>query len=136
MQSIPGDTCDRMWVCPYTYKIPRTSEKSPVPTSLLTVQLHMPNRNFVVATNTQVTVTFCFHNSALSCFILYEIFDILQQQETLFCGCTNLRPHVQIKISKSNHSCKRECTCELTLVHQFLPGMDWICSLGTSILSL
>ena len=47
---------------------PPTSEKSPVTTSSLTVQLHMPNRNNVVATATLVTVTFCFHNSVLSCF--------------------------------------------------------------------
>ena len=30
-----------------------------------------------------VTVIFCFHNSVLSFFILNEIFDMLQQQETL-----------------------------------------------------
>jgi len=30
-----------------------------------------------------VTVTFCFHNSALSFFILNELFDMLQYQETL-----------------------------------------------------
>ena len=107
------ETCTIARACPQTCKIPRTSEKSPVPTSLLTVQLHTPNRNYVVATAILVTVTFCFHNSALSWFILNEIFDMLQQQETLFCGYTNLRSHVQIQISNSNHSCKRGCTCEL-----------------------
>ena len=76
------------------------SEKSPVPTSLSTAQSHMQNRNYVVATATQVTVTFCLHNSALSCFILYELLDMLQQQETPFCGYTNLGSHMQIQISK------------------------------------
>ena len=129
MQSMPGDTCDRTCAYPHPCKIPRTREKSPVPTSLLTVQSHMPNRNHVVATATPVTITSCFHNSALSCFILNEIFDMLQQQETLFCGYTNHGSHVQIQISKSNHSCKRGCTCELTLLHQFLPGMDCLCEI-------
>ena len=41
----------------------------------------MPRRNFVVATARLVTVTFCFHNSSLPCFVLNEIFDMLQQQE-------------------------------------------------------
>ena len=57
--------------------------KIAVPTSLLAVQSHVPNRNYVVATATLVTVMFCFHNSALSCFILNEIFDMLQYQEAL-----------------------------------------------------
>ena len=48
-------------------KSPSTSKKSSVLTSLLTVQSHMPNRNFVITTATLVTVIFCFHNSALSC---------------------------------------------------------------------
>ena len=51
---MPRDTCDRMCACPHTCKIPRISEKSPVRTLLLTVQLHMPNRNYVVATATLV----------------------------------------------------------------------------------
>ena len=53
-------------------------------TSLSTVQSHMPNRGFVVATAVLVTVPFCFHNSALSFFILNETFGMLQQQETLY----------------------------------------------------
>ena len=48
---------------------PRKSEKSPVPTLLSTVQVHMPNRNFVVATARLVAVTFGFHHSAIRCFI-------------------------------------------------------------------
>ena len=70
----------------HTCKTPSTSKKAPVPKSLSTVQSHMPNRNCVVATPIPVTVNFCFHNSALSCFSLKETFDILQQQETLYCG--------------------------------------------------
>ena len=79
LQSVPGDMCDRTFTYPQTCKIPSTSEKSPMPTSLSTVQSHMPNRNFVVTTATLVTVTFCFHNSALSCFVLNQRFDMLQQ---------------------------------------------------------
>ena len=59
-----------------THEITCTSEKSPVPTTLSPMQLHMPNRNFVVATATLVTVTLFFHNSALSCSALNETFDI------------------------------------------------------------
>ena len=68
-QSIPGGTCDRTSSCPRRCKTPSTSEKSPAQTSLSAVQSQMPNRNFVVATATQVTIIICFHNSA-SCFIL------------------------------------------------------------------
>ena len=80
-QFVPGNTYDRTCACPHTCKIPSTSENSPVPTSLSIVQLHMPNRYLDVATATQVTVTFYFKNSALSCFILNETFDKLQQQK-------------------------------------------------------
>ena len=123
---MPGDTCNCTCACLQRCKIPRTSAKSPVAGSLLTVQSHKRNRNYVVVTTTQVTVAFCLHNSALFYSILNELFDMLQQQETLFCGYKNPGSHVQIQISKSNHSCKRRCTCELTLVHQFPPGMDCI----------
>ena len=68
------DTCDCMCTCPHTCQIPCTSEKSPVPTSLSTLQSHMPNRSFIVATATLVTVTFCFQNSAVLCFIQNETF--------------------------------------------------------------
>ena len=105
---------------------PQHGGKSPVPTSLSTVQSHVPIGNFVVATGTLVTVTFCFHNSALCCFALNEMFDMLQQEEILYFGSTNLASHAQFQIIKSNHSCKRGCTCEVPLVLQFHPGMDWI----------
>ena len=101
---MPGGKCDCTCACPHTCKIPCTSENSPIPTSLLTVQSHMPNRNDVVATATQVTVTFCFQKYVLSCFILNKIFDMLLQQETLLCRYTNLGSHVQIQISRSNLS--------------------------------
>ena len=45
---------------------------------LSTVQSHIPNRNFVVAAATQVTVTLCFHKSVLTCFTLNETFGMLQ----------------------------------------------------------
>ena len=69
---------------------------------------------------TLVTVTFCFHNSALSCFILKEPSDMFQQQGTLHYGYTNLGSHVSFQTIKS----KQGCTCELMLLRQFLPGMD------------
>jgi len=110
----------------HTCKIPCTSQISPLPTSLVTVRSHVPNRNYVVTTATLVSVIFCFHNSILSCFILNEIFDMLQKQKA-FCGYTNLASHMQIQINKSNHSCKQGCMCELMFIHQCIQGMD--CSL-------
>ena len=76
-QSMSGDTCDRTCSRPRTCKISSSSEKSPMPTSLSTIQLHMPNRNFFGATATLVTVNFCCHSRALTCFILNETFDLL-----------------------------------------------------------
>ena len=100
-----------------------TSEKSPVPTLLSTVQLDMPNKNFVAATVTLVAVTFCFHNFA-SYFILNETFGTLQQHETLYFGCTNLGSHAQLKTITRNCSCRQRRTCELPLLREFLSGMD------------
>ena len=60
-----------------------TCEKSPVPSSLSTVQSHMPNRNFVVSTATLTTVTFYIHSSALPCFVQNEKFDVLQQKDSV-----------------------------------------------------
>jgi len=99
-------------------------KKSPVLTSLSTMQSHIRSRNFVVATAPLVTVTFCFHNSALSCFILNETFGILQQQQTLYFGYANLGSHVPFQILKSNRSCRQGRKCELPLLHQFLPDAD------------
>ena len=79
-QSMPRDLSSHMCASPHTCKIPSTSEESPTPTSLSTMQLHMPYRSFVVATATLVIFTFCFQNSALSCFIVNQTFDMLQQQ--------------------------------------------------------
>ena len=73
-QSMSGDTCDRTCACPYTCKIPGTSK-----------QWHMPDRNFAASIATLTTVTFCFHNSALPCYVLSETFDMLPQKETLYC---------------------------------------------------
>ena len=105
---------------PHTCKIPSMSEKLPVPATILTVQSHIPNRNFVVTIATLVNVNFCFHNTALSCFILNETFQVLQQQETLYFGYTNLGWHMQLQTSKSNHLCKQGCMCKLTHLYQFL----------------
>ena len=102
-----GDKCDRTCACPHTCRILNTSEKLPLPTSLSTVQSHMPNRSFAVATATLMTVTFCFHDSALSYSILHETFDMLKQQGTLYFGYTNLGPHVPFQIIENERSCKR-----------------------------
>ena len=56
---MPGDMCDYMCACPYMCKTPSRSENLVMPTSVSTIQLHMPNRNFVVATATLGTVTSC-----------------------------------------------------------------------------
>ena len=101
---MPGDMCDRMFACPHTLKFSSMSEKSPMPTSLSAMQSHTRNWNFVVTTATLVTVTYCFHNSALSCFILNEIFDMLQQQETLYFGYVILASYVQLQIITANQS--------------------------------
>ena len=106
-QSMPRDTCDRTCTCPHTCKMLSTSKKSPVPTSLLIVQSHMPSKNFVVVTATLVTATFCFHNSALSCFIPNDAFEMVQQQETLYLGNKTLGSYVQFQIIQSNHSCRQ-----------------------------
>ena len=100
-QSMPRYTCNCRRERPHMSKTLSTSEKSPMPTILSTVQLHMPHRNFAVATVMLVTVTYCSHNSALSCFILTETYDMLQQQEDLYFGHTNLGSHVQFQILKS-----------------------------------
>ena len=69
--------------------------------SLSNVQSQMPNRNFVIASTTLATITFCFHNSAVSFFIINKIIDMLQQQEAFHFGYTNLGLHVQLQISKA-----------------------------------
>ena len=51
---------------------------------------------------------------------------MLQQQETLYFGCTGLGSHIQFQVVNSNPSCSQWRTCKLTLLRQFLPGMDWI----------
>jgi len=57
-----------------------------------------PNRNFVALTATRVTVTFCFHNSAVFCFTINETFDMSQQQETLCFRYTDFESHVHFQI--------------------------------------
>ena len=108
--------CDRTCTYPCTRKIPSESEKSPVPSSLSTVLPHMRNRNFVVATATLVTVTFCPYISALSYFFLNETFDMLQQQEALSFEYRNIESHLKFRIIKSNRLSRQERMCELTLL--------------------
>ena len=112
---MPGDTCNRTSACPYLSITPSTYETSPVPKSLSTVQSHEPNKNLIVITAALVTVTFCFHNSALSCCILNETFEMAQQQETLCFGSTNLGSHIHSQIIQSNRSWRNWRTCKLTL---------------------
>ena len=57
-QVMPGDTCDHTCACLQTCKIPSTSEETPRPTSLSTVQLHKPNRIYVPKTARLVNFTF------------------------------------------------------------------------------
>ena len=121
--SMYGGTCDRTCAYPRKHKIPSTSEKLPVPTSLSTVQLHTPKKNFIVATATLVNAIFCLHNSALSCFFLNETFDMLKRQEILYFGYANPGSS-QLLITKSTHSCRQGHACELKLLHQFLLSID------------
>ena len=76
LKSLPRDTCDHPCTSPHRYQVPGISKKLPMPTSMLTMQSHMRNRKSVVGTAKLVTVT--FQNSALSCFILDETFEVLQ----------------------------------------------------------
>ena len=82
LQSMPEDRCDRTCAYLHASKIPNASEKLPVSASLSTV--HMPSANFFVANTAPENVTFCFHYSAVSSFILNEIRNMLQKQETVF----------------------------------------------------
>ena len=54
---MPGATCDHTCAYPHMSKTPSTSIESPVQTSLLTVQWHITNMNFVVPTVALVTLT-------------------------------------------------------------------------------
>ena len=105
-------------------QIPNTSEESLLPTSLSTVQSHKPNKKFFVAIVALVTVTFYFHYSALSCFLLNETFYMLQQQVTLYFRFINLVSHVKFQKILINRSCRQGRTCELTLLNQCLLGTD------------
>ena len=130
---MPGETC----ACPHMCKILSTNEISSMPTVLSTVKLHMPHRNFVIATTTLVTIIFSFHNSALSCYILSETLDMFQ--EIFYFGFTNLGSQVQFQLIKKNHSCRQGRTCKSTLLHRFHPGMDWVyirnCSVQSKVLA-
>ena len=64
LQSMPRDTCNPMCMCLHICNIPSRIKRPPVPISLPTMQLHMPNMNFVVIAATLVTVTVCFHSKS------------------------------------------------------------------------
>ena len=102
------DTCYQMCTCDHSCKIRRTSENSPVPTSLSTVQSHIPNRKFAAATAALVTVSFRFQNSHYPIWIKYSNTSILYSIKTL---CIADRKHLgslmQFQISKSSRSCRR-----------------------------
>jgi len=116
LHSMPGDTCDCTCACPHVYMSTRL--QYPARAKNHPCQHHCQPCNHTcevgtsfVAAATLVTVTFCFHNSGLSCFILYKASEMLQQQETLYFVCTDLGSHVQFEIITSNLS------CELALLH-------------------
>jgi len=87
--------------------------------TVLAVQSRMPNRNFVVATANLLLLK-------LGCMLFSPKWDIWHAAETItvYFGYVSLGPHVQLQIIKRNHSCRQGCTWELTLLRQFLPGMD------------
>ena len=102
-RSMPKDICNQTCISPYMCKIPSISEKSLLPMSLSTMQSHMPNGDHIVVIATLVTATFCFLNSALSCFILNEAFKMLQQQETLYFRYADLGLYVPFQLVKRNY---------------------------------
>ena len=81
-------------------------------------------RNFAVATAALVTSPFCFHKSALSCFTLNEIFDMLQQHGTLYCGWKNLGSHVQFEILKEQLFMQTRVHVQINALAPILPGME------------
>ena len=121
---MPGDMFNYMCTCPHMCKITSLSRN-------FSCQHHCQqhNRTYQIGTSLLqlqhlVTATFCFHNSTLSCFILNEIFNMPQQQETLYFRYTDLGLHMQFQIIKSNHLCRQGCTCKLMVLHPFVPSMD------------
>ena len=96
--------------CPETRTIAcarvHTSAKSQIRAKNHPCQHHYQacNRTCQIGTSlsqlqTPVTVIFCFHDSAaLSCFILNETVDMLQQQKAQYFGHKNLGSHVQLQL--------------------------------------
>ena len=77
---------------------PQHEQKITRAKSLSIVQSRVPNRKFVVATATLMTVTFCIHNFASSCFTLNETLYMLQHQEILYFTYTICGSHVPFQI--------------------------------------
>ena len=94
-----------------------------MPTSVPTVQSNMPNKNFVVKTATQVAVTY-FYNSFLSCSSQMRHLTCFSNKKFCILDVQNLWSHVQPQIRMINRSRRQGRTCELTLLHTFLRGMD------------
>ena len=99
------DTCDRTCVSPHTCKIP-------VSTSLLACNSTCQIRTLLSQLQHYWLSIFAFI-TPLSCFILNEPFDMLQQQETLYVGYTNPGSHVQFQIIKRNCLYRLGRTCKL-----------------------
>ena len=94
-QFMPGDTCDRICVCPDTCKL------EPLSCSCSTSDCQ-----------------FLLCNSVLSCSILNETFNMLQQQDTPYFAYTNLGSHMQFhklrataRAVKGARAKRRSCTC-------------------------
>ena len=82
----------------------KTRAKSPARVRNRPCQNHyQPCNRACLIIATLVTVIFSFHNSALSCSILNETFDMLQQQETLHVGYANLENVEIIKVVNLCH---------------------------------
>ena len=128
---MPRDSGHRTLAHPHVQN-PQHKRKSPVPISLSTVQWHMPNRDFVIATGTLVTVNFCFKIAALSCFIRNETMEMLQQQDTLYFRYITMHMHFQI--IKINCMCRQRHLCKLMLLHKFLPDTDKFVLPGNTII--
>ena len=105
--------------------------------SLSTVQSHMSDRNFVVATATLVSVTFAFtalHYVFLSLMKHLKCFNnkrlCISDRQILdrTCNCNYFRA-----IAHAD----KGAFAKLTLLHQYLPGMDYIwCSSQLLLLGL
>jgi len=108
IQFISWDMCSCTCMSHHKCKISCTSEKLSKPTSLSTVQFCMPKWGFTVVTATLATVTFCFHNSTLSCSILNKTLTCFSNKNFRY---KKLGSHVHFQITKSNRSWRQGSMC-------------------------